>query len=139
MMRTGFGDSSGVTNSYIQSAMDIMVPVMERSIVLAGHYTKACGRNTILPGDLEYAMKYCAIHTVGLSLGSILSDEDSDEDEDEDSDSEEEEEPLFVRYTGDDPTFLQVNDAYDRWNDWVPQNPTEQLLKNAIDSNEHLR
>ena len=28
--------------------------------------------------------------------------------------------------------------AYDSWKEWVPKNPTEQMLKNAIDSNEHL-
>ena len=137
-MRTGFGDSSGLTDSYIQSAMDIILPVMERSVVLAGHYTKACGRDMIHSQDMEYAMKYCAMHTVGLTLGSILPGEESQEDSEDSSEDSDEEEPPFVRYTGDDPTFLQVNDAYDRWNDWVPQNPTEQMLKNAIDSNEHL-
>jgi len=25
--------------------------------------------------------------------------------------------------------------AYDNWDTWVPKNPTEQMLKNAIDSN----
>jgi hypothetical protein len=32
-----------------------------------------------------------------------------------------------------------MNEAYDRWDSWVPQSPTEEMLKNAINSNEHLR
>ena len=28
--------------------------------------------------------------------------------------------------------------AYDNWNKWEPKNPSELLLKNAIDSNEHI-
>jgi hypothetical protein len=28
-----------------------------------------------------------------------------------------------------------VNEAYDRWDSWVPQSPAEEMLKNAINSN----
>jgi hypothetical protein len=43
-----------------------------------------------------------------------------------------------VRYSGPDPGFIQVNEAFDRWDNWIPQNPTEQMLKNAINSNEYI-
>jgi len=141
-MQTGFGgDGSGMAEQYVKSMIDIMTPVMERSMILAAEYSKACGRDTLLPEDLEYAMKYCAMYTVGQTIGSLmpeiydeeLSDDDEDEEEEDDEDL-----PEFVRYSGDDEVFNQMNQAYDRWDSWVPQSPVEEMLKNAINSNEHL-
>jgi len=43
-----------------------------------------------------------------------------------------------VRYSGEDPTFRQMNEACDRWDTWVPQSPVEEMLKNAINSNEYI-
>ena len=141
-MQTGFGgDGSAMAEQYVKSMIDIMTPVMERSMILAAEYSKACGRDTLLPEDLEYAMKYCAMYTVGQTIGSLmpeiydeeLSDDDEDEEEEDDEDL-----PEFVRYSGDDEVFNQMNQAYDRWDSWVPQSPVEEMLKNAINSNEHL-
>jgi hypothetical protein len=90
---------------------------------------------------MEYAMKYCAMNTVGKTIGSIMPeiyDEEESDEEGEESD-EEGELPDFVRYSGPDQGFIQVNEAFDRWDNWVPQNPTEQMLKNAINSNEYVR
>ena len=140
-MQTGFGgDGSAMAEQYMKSMIDIMTPVMERSMILAAEYSKACGRDTLLPEDLEYAMKYCAMYTVGQTIGSLMPeiyDEELSDDEEEDEDDEDL--PEFVRYSGDDETFIQMNEAYDRWDDWVPQSPVEEMLKNAINSNEHLR
>lgn len=142
MMKTGFGDiGNAMENSYAESMIGIMLPVMEKSMILAAEYSKACGRDTVLPEDMEYAMKYCAMYTVGQTIGSILPEIYNEEESDGEEDIEEvepEDCPSFERYSGDDPTFIQVNDAYDRWDSWVPQSPAEEMLKNAINSNEHL-
>jgi hypothetical protein len=83
------------------------------------------------------------MYKVGEDVGSIYSDiyeQVDDDDEDEEMPTVPPEDcPPFKRYSGNNPIFLQVNDAYDRWSDWKPQNPTEEMLKNAINSNEHLR
>ena len=34
-------------NDIIKTAMDLMVPVMEGSVIIAGEYVKLCGRDTI--------------------------------------------------------------------------------------------
>jgi hypothetical protein len=34
--------------------------------------------------------------------------------------------------------FVKMNMAYDNWDAWEPKNPSELMLKNAIDSNEHI-
>ena len=141
-MRTGFGEDSGaLQQSYIKSMIDITLPVMEQSLILGAEYSKACGRNVVLSEDMEYAMKYCAMNLVGQAIGSIapeVYDSDSDSDSDDFEEVDQEDCPQFERYSGDDPKYILINEAYDRWDDWIPQNPTEQMLKNAINSNEHL-
>lgn len=143
-MQSGFGDAGdGMLEQYIETMTNIILPVIEKSTLLAAEYSKACGRDIILPEDMEYAMKYCAMHTVGQTIGSIMpeiyDEELSDEEIEGEEDVEPEDCPNFVRYSGTDQNFIQVNEAYDRWDSWVPQNPTEQILKNAINSNEHIR
>lgn len=146
MMKTGFGDDgNAMAERYISSMIDIMLPVMERATVLACEYSKACGRDVLLPEDMEYAIKYCAMHTVGQTTGSLFPElwqdgeaEDEDEDGSEDEEIPEEDCPPFVRYKGPDNTFNMMNDAYDHWGQWVPQSPAEELIKKTIDSNEHL-
>ena len=50
-----------------------------------------------------------------------------------------EEDIKFERYSGREYKFVKMNLAYDKWENWVPTNPSEQMLKNTIDSNEHIR
>ena len=143
-MQTGFGDAGDrMAEQYMETMTNILVPVLEQAVVLAAEYSKACGRDTLLPEDMEYAMKYCAMYTVGQATGSMFPEiYQGDEEEESDEEMEvvsDDECPSFERYSGNDTTFIQINDAYDRWDSWEPQNPTEHMLKNAINSNEHLR
>ena len=141
MMKTGFGESSGAYEESQQEALfGILLPVLERSMILAAEYSKACGRDTVLGEDMEYAIKYWGMYTVGQNIGSIcpeIYDEESSDEEDIEE-VEPSECPSFERYSGDDPTFKQMNEAYDRWDSWVPQSPVEEMLKNAINSNEYI-
>ncbi len=130
-----------------QSAIDIVTPVLENALVLSGHYARACGRDIILGKDLEYCMKYCAMNTVGDRIGShfpeIYTNENSDSDDDDedgeyDVDTVDDEDELFEPYSGDDVKFKLINDAYNAWETWTPTNPSEEMIKNAIDSNENM-
>ena len=146
-MQTGFGDAGdGMAEQYIDTMINILLPVIERSTLLAAEYSKACGRDALLSEDMEYAMKYCVMYTVGRTVGSMFPEIYQEDEEESDEESDEEMEivspedcPSFERYSGNDTTFTQMNEAYDRWESWTPQNPTEHMLKNAINSNEHLR
>lgn len=128
------------SSSLAQSAIDIVTPVLENAMILSGHYAKACGRDTILGKDIEYCMKYCAMYTVGDKIGSQFPDVyDSDESDLDDIETvDEEDQDAFEPYTGSNVAMRSITDAYDAWDSWVPTNPSEQMLKNAIDSNEHL-
>ena len=114
-MQTGFGDAGDTqATNYMNTMIDIMMPVMENSMILAAEYCKACGRDVILPEDMEYASKYCAMNTVGQTIGSIFPevyDDEESEDEDEIEEVAEDECPTFVRYSGGDPKFIQMNEA----------------------------
>lgn len=88
-MQTGFGDGgSGMVEEYVKTMTGILMPVMEKSMLLAAEYSKACGRDTVLSEDMEYAMKYCAMYTVGQDIGSLFP-EIYDEEESDDEDIEE--------------------------------------------------
>src|SRR6056300_860210 len=121
MMKTGFGESSGAYEErQLEAIGDILMPVLEKSMLLAAKYCNACGRDVILPQDVEYAAKYCVMNTVGQDVGmSMLADE--------------EESPEFTPYTGEDPMMNAINDAQVAWATWEPTNPIEIMLKNAID------
>mgnify|MGYP001197796218 CR=1 FL=1 len=122
------------------SAINIIQPVLERSMVLAAEYAKACGRDIVLGEDMEYAMKYCAMNEVGKKLGSHFPEiyEESSDEEDDAIVIEEDELIPFTRYSGREYKFVKMNMAYDNWSTWEPINPSEVMLKNAIDSNEHI-
>ena len=141
-MQTGFGAGDGaMINRYISEMVDIMTPVMENSMILAAEYCKACGRDVILPEDMEYTTRYCAMYTVGQKIGSFFPDlyeEGDSEGEEEIEEVSVDDCPEFTRYSGDDDKMLQINDAYDHWDAWEPQSPIELMLKNAINSNEHM-
>jgi hypothetical protein len=84
-MQTGFGDGGdGMAEQYITSMTNILLPVFERGVILAAEYSKACGRDTLLPEDMEYAMKYCAMYTVGQTTGTMFPDIYQEEDSESD-------------------------------------------------------
>ena len=123
-----------------KSAIEIITPVLESAVVLSGHYAKACGRDTILAKDMEYCMKYCAMHTVGQQIGTYCPElyNSDDSGEDDISIDDEIDESIFEPYSGDAERFTKINDAYDAWDGWSPSNPSEEMIKNAIDSNGNM-
>ena len=138
-MQTGFGDAGDrMAEQYIDTMTNLLLPVLEQSTLLAAEYSKACGRDTLLPEDMEYAMKYCAMYKVGESIGSTMPEIYEEELTEEEMEEGEEELPTFERYSGNDPRYIQVNQAYDRWDAWEPRNPAEQILKNAINKNDTM-
>ena len=143
-MKTGSGDFD--TSAMESAAIDIFLPVLESATVLAGHYTKVCGRNCVTAQDMSYGLMYAARNVTGKHVGSLYP-EVYDEEEDEESDTsswetvsnpEELETPddPWSRYEGtEDETALKMNECADTWHTWNPENPTERALKNAVDKN----
>jgi hypothetical protein len=124
-------------NQYIQSAVDILTPVMESAMILAGEYSKKCGRSTLTGEDLRYTLRYSARYLVGKHIGSMFPEiyEETDQDSDSDISLVDEDDEPFTRYSGDDETMNAINEAHDTWDQWKPESPAEQMLKDAIDKN----
>jgi len=122
-------------NEFINTAINLITPVMEGAMITSAHYAKQCGRNTVTCMDVKYAMRYCAQHVAGKHSGTMfpgLEDEDTDSDASDIEEVDEDEEP-FTRYTGDDELMNAVNKCYDEWDQWEPFSPLEKMLKAAVD------
>jgi hypothetical protein len=115
-----------------QSAIDIFLPVMESSVVLAAHYSKATGRDTVTAQDVCYGMMYAARTVTGKQVGSLFPEVYDEEDSGEEYE-EDEEEPVWTRYEGtDNEHAIKMNECADTWESWEPESPAERALKNAV-------
>lgn len=122
----------------IQAGIDIITPVLESAIVLGGNYAKKSGRDILTGTDLEYALKFCARNVIGKHTGTLFPELQDESDDDSEHSSTSSDEPPFTRYTGDDETLIKVNECYDTWEEWVPLNTTEEMLKKSIDSRQWI-
>lgn len=125
-------------NQIIDHAINILLPVIESAIVLAGEYSKKCGRTVLTSQDMNYAIKYCAKNVTGKETGTLFPEIDLEEDDDpteEELETVDEEEEPFTRYSGDDNLMNAVNESHDAWEGWEPQTPMEKMLKEAVDKN----
>ena len=117
----------------INSAIDVITPVMESAVILAGEYMKMCGRGTLTSLDLQYAMKYCARNVVGLETGTLFPELEDDESDSDLEIVDEEDEP-FTRYSGDNQLMNDINQSVDTWSEWIPMSPIETMLKDSINN-----
>ena len=117
-----------------ESATGLFLPVMESGTLLAAHYARACGRDTVTAQDLQYGLMYAARNVAGKQTESLFPEiYDSSESDEEDLEVVDEDEAPFTRYTGDEKLYCDMNECADTWEQWVPENPLETALKRAID------
>ena len=117
-----------------QAVIDIFLPVIESSMVLAGHYAKATGRDCVTSKDVCYGLMYAARHVTGKQIGSLFPEIYEDEEEEEQEEEEEEEEEIeWTRYEGSDNEYaMKMNECADTWHAWEPESPVEEAIKNAV-------
>ena len=116
-----------------QSAIDIFLPVFESSVVLAAHYAKATGRDTVTAQDVCYGLMYAARTVTGNQLGSLFPEVYDESESDEEEEEDEEEEGEWIRYEGtDNEHAIKMNECADTWDAWEPESPAERALKNAV-------
>lgn len=124
--------------SIINTAMELITPVIESAAILAAQYSKKCNRDFVTAKDMQYAMRYCTRTVLGRQTGTLfpeIYENEEDSDEEDNFEIVEETEDSFSRYSGDDSLMNSVNEAYDTWDSWVPHSPMEKMLKDAIDKN----
>ena len=118
--------------------MELLKPVLETAVIVAAHYSKACGRNTVTAKDMQLGMRFAARRVPGVENESLFPEIYDEEDSSDESDIEvvdEDDEP-FTRYEGDDPNILLINEMSDTWDEWEPELPIQVLLKMSIDRQE---
>jgi hypothetical protein len=118
-----------------QSVMDIFLPVMESSVVLAAHYAKATGRDCVTAQDMCYGLMYAAKTITGRQTGSLFPEvyEEDEEEEEGSEGSRPEQEEEWTRYEGtDNEHAVKMNECADTWDAWDPETPAERALKNAV-------
>jgi hypothetical protein len=117
-----------------QSAIDIFLPVLESSVVLAAHYAKATGRDCVMAQDMCYGLMYAARTITGKQVGSLYPEiYEEDDDDEEEEEYEEDAEEQWVRYEGtDNEHAVKMNECADTWDVWEPESPAEAALKNAV-------
>lgn len=116
-----------------ESAMEIFLPVLESSVVLAAHYSKATGRDCVTAKDMCYGLMYAARYVTGKQIGSLFPEVYEDEESDSEEEFEEDEEEEWVRYEGtDNEHAVKMNECADSWDAWEPESPAERALKNAV-------
>jgi hypothetical protein len=119
---------------FYESATELFLPVMESGTLLAAHYAKACGRDTVTAEDLQYGLMYAARNVAGKQTTSLFPEiYDSSDSDEEDVEVVEDDETPFTRYTGEEKLYCDMNECADTWGQWVPDNPLECALKRAID------
>jgi hypothetical protein len=118
-----------------ETAANLLIPVMESAMVLASHYAKACGRDTVTGKDVSYGLKYAVRNVTGRQIGSLFPEvyENEDEEEEEELEEVDEAEEPFTRYDGTEEMFISMNSCVDTWDSWVPTSPIEIMLKEAAD------
>jgi hypothetical protein len=118
--------------------MELLKPVLETAVVVASHYCKACGRNTVTAKDMQLGMRFAARRVPGVENESLFPEiyEDSTDSDESDIEVVDEDDEPFTRYTGDDPNILLINEMSDTWDEWEPELPIQVLLKMSIDNHE---
>jgi hypothetical protein len=118
-----------------QSIIDLFLPVLESSVILAAHYAKATGRDCVTSKDMCYGLMYAARTVTGKQVGSLFPEiyDESDEEEEEESEGSDDDEEQWIRYEGtDNEHAIKMNECADTWDEWEPESPAESALKNAV-------
>jgi hypothetical protein len=146
-MKTGFGEATenDVDQVLYKRIGSILTYFMTKAIDVGAVYVKAAGRDTLTTTDILYALQYQAQHFTDTlnddtcledTLANFENEMESEEEESEEEESEEEEEEeQFTRAesTGDNPIVSAMNRCHDTWDEWVPQDHIQVLIKRAVD------
>ena len=140
-MKTGFSLIEPVKHdqNLLNRLNNLLLIFAEKSITLGAHYAKHAGRTNLSGMDTIYALQYLAHEFMDMEdLPSLLNEKENESSEDEnDTDEEsytdETDNDVFTRASNDDNICKKMNFYHDSWNEWVPTDEIEILLKKNID------
>jgi hypothetical protein len=161
-MKTGFNpvrqdpeldEMDDMDEMYIASLLTLFT---SNSIVNASDYSDLCGRNGVTKEDMRYGLIFEVFEF--LNNPNLVNDlkevekqleyeYSDDEDEDIDNIFNDKNMDEFTRIDSDKIDGLEdeeiefvnkMHKYYDEWDDWVPKNELEIILKNAIDKTTNI-
>ena len=133
----------------------ILKKYMEYAVKDAAEYCHAAGRNTLTSTDIEYALKYQAhvfiindtlldecqkefYDTVSSSSTHTLwADVEETTDEDDQTTDEDDDEEFTRCDCSDNEKINKMNDYFDQWELWKPDDSIYQSIKKSIDRTFH--
>ena len=135
VMRTGFGLTEESSTIDHERLTNILSYFTEQAITIGVKYAHAAGRDTLTSEDIQYALQYQAKHFLENSQNEEdLETKLNGYSEGTESDEEESDEEEFTRAeNSNDPVICEMNRCHDEWENWVPSNLIETLIKNAVD------
>ena len=152
-MKAGMGsiqDQNRITNVEENNIMSMLTLFTSNALINAAEYSSICGRNGVTKEDIKYALIFEVFEFLkNPNLLEDLNDVDKELelcDGEDDENWEDIDEPVvpdseidsFTRIDidkvgKDDKYFVEkLHNYYDNWDDWVPSNKLEEILKNAI-------
>ena len=141
-MKTGFSNLIEPTEpdpEFLENVNALMLTLLEKAMIDAAFYAKEAKRDTVTPGDIRIALMYEAHefwnHTDLDEKVAEYREFDSDSEDSNSSYIEEVEDVPFTIAESNHPKIITMNNFYDTWNTWEPDDSTVIALKNAIDTN----
>ena len=143
-----------VDEKYIASLLTLFT---SNAIINASEYSNICGRNGITKEDVKYALifevfEFLKNPNIISDLQEIEKDIETEMDNDDDENWEDVEDSSNIVNDNDIESFsritqtkfnileesdkefvIKIHKYYDGWDNWVPTNKLEEILKNAID------
>ena len=144
-----------VDETYIASLLTLFT---SNAIINASEYSTLCGRNGITKEDVKYALifevfEFLKNPNIISDLQEIEKDIETEMDNEDDNENWEDVEESsnivndediesFSRITqtkfntleeSDKEFVIKIHKYYDGWDNWIPTNKLEEILKNAID------
>ena len=152
-MKTGFNNVTPQTQPNKEEIREIeamLALFISNATVNAAKYVELSNRNGVTKEDIIYGLRYEVFEFLNNdnivekinNMNQELDEEYDEEDEENDEDSmivDDEEIQPFTRinnlenYTPEDLDFInKMNNYFDGWEEWVPETPLLNILKNAI-------
>lgn len=142
-MKTGFSnliEPPKLDPEFLENVNALMLTLLEKAFVGAAFYAKEANRNTVTPGDVKIALMYEAHEFWNHSdleekVAEYKELDSENEDYSDSSDIDEVDDDVeFTRAESTHPKIITMNNYYDTWHTWEPEDSTVIALKHAIDS-----
>lgn len=143
-MKTGFSnlvEEQQIDYNYLDNVNALLLTLMEKAMINAAFYSNKADRDVVLAEDIKIGLMYEA-HEFWNNTDipekvkefKQMSDSDYDTNTDDESIEEIDEENIeFTMAEDNDPKIRKMNEYYNNWSKWNPDDPTIIALKNAID------